>query len=71
MRKNDIIMAITSENVEHVCKCVVWLGNEKIAVSGHMAITHHNQDAKYLAYQFQLSAFLKTKNKAGTWDEGN
>ncbi len=60
---NDIVMAITSENVEDVCSCVAWLGNENIAVSGHTAIIHHNQDAKYLAYYFQTSAFFKQKQK--------
>ncbi len=40
----DIIMAVTSENVEDVCKCVAWLGKEDIAVSGHTAIIHHSQE---------------------------
>ena len=38
----DIIMAVTSENIEDVCKCVAWLGNEKVAISGHTAIIHHH-----------------------------
>ena len=58
---NDIIMAITSENVEDVCKCVAWLGKEDIAVSGHTAIIHHNQNAKYLAYYFHTSHFEAQK----------
>ena len=36
----DVIMAVTSENIEDVCKCVAWLGNTEIAVSGHSAIIH-------------------------------
>ena len=44
---NDIVMAVTSENVEDVCKCVAWLGDEEIAVSGHTAIIHHDQNPKY------------------------
>ncbi|MBD5533596.1 MAG: restriction endonuclease subunit S [Lachnospiraceae bacterium] len=60
---NDIIMAITSENVEDVCKCVAWLGKEDIAVSGHTAIIHHNQNAKYLAYYFHTSHFEAQKWK--------
>lgn len=59
----DIIMAVTSENVDDVCKSVVWLGNENIAVSGHTAIIHHNQDAKYLAYYFNSTHFYKQKVK--------
>ena len=59
----DIVMAVTSENVEDVCKCVVWLGKDDVAVSGHTAIIHHNQDAKYLAYYFHSSMFFAQKKK--------
>ncbi len=62
-RPNDIIMAVTSENVEDVCKCVVWCGNENVAVSGHTAIIHHNLNAKYLGYYFSTSHFYKDKTK--------
>lgn len=61
--KNDIVMAVTSENVEDVCKCVAWLGNDDIAVSGHTAIIHHNQNPKYLSYYFHSSMFFKQKKK--------
>ena len=60
---NDIVMAVTSENVEDICKCVAWIGNEKIAVSGHSAIIHHNQNAKYLSYYFHTSMFFGQKRK--------
>lgn len=60
---NDIVMAVTSENVEDVCKCVVWCGDENIAVSGHTAIIHHNINAKYLGYYFSTSHFYKDKTK--------
>jgi len=60
---NDIVMAVTSENVEDICKCVAWLGNEKIAVSGHSAIIHHKQDAKYLCYYLHTSSFFQQKKK--------
>lgn len=60
---NDIVMAVTSENVEDVCKCLAWIGDEKIAVSGHSAIIHHNQNAKYLCYYFHTSAFFQQKRK--------
>lgn len=59
----DIVMAVTSENIEDVCKCVAWLGDEDVAVSGHTAIIHHNQDAKYLAYYFHSSMFSAQKKK--------
>ena len=60
---NDIVMAVTSENVEDVCKCVAWIGNERIAVSGHSAIIHHNQNAKFLSYYFHTSMFFEQKRK--------
>ncbi len=62
-KPNDIIMAVTSENIEDVCKCVAWLGDEKIAVSGHTAIIHHNQNARYLSYYFHTDMFFKQKRK--------
>ena len=61
--KNDIVMAVTSENVEDVCKCVAWLGDCDIAVSGHTAIIKHNQNAKYLSYWFSTKDFFKQKKK--------
>ena len=42
----DIVMAVTSENIEDVCKCVAWMGNQRVAVSGHTAIIHHSIDPK-------------------------
>lgn len=60
---NDIVMAVTSENVEDVCSCTAWLGNEEIAVSGHTAIIKHNQNAKYLSYYFRTQNFYKQKEK--------
>lgn len=59
----DIVMAVTSENVEDVCKCVAWVGDEGIAVSDHTAIIHHNQNAKYLSYYFHTSMFSTQKKK--------
>ena len=61
--KNDIIMAVTSENVNDVCKCVAWLGDNRIAVSGHTAIIHHNQDAKYMIYFLSSNMFFMQKIK--------
>ena len=60
---NDIVMAVTSDNVDDVCKCTAWVGKDPIAVSGHTAIIHHNQNAKYLSYYFQSSVFYKQKVK--------
>lgn len=59
----DIVMAVTSENVEDVCKCVAWLGNEDIAANGHTAIIHHEQNAKYLSYYFHTQMFYAQKGR--------
>ena len=61
--KNDIVMAVTSENVEDVCSCTAWIGQEEIAVSGHTAIIKHNQNAKYLSYYFRTQDFYKQKER--------
>jgi len=60
---NDIVMAVTSENIGDVCKCVAWLGDGAVAVSGHTAIIHHNQNAKYLTYYFHTQMFAAQKRK--------
>ena len=56
-------MAVTSENIEDVCKCVAWLGEPKIAVSGHSAIIHHTINPKYLCYYFHTEMFASQKKK--------
>ena len=59
----DIVMAVTSENVDDVCKCIAWLGNDDVAVSGHTAIIHHTLEPKYLVYYLNSSMFFKQKLK--------
>ena len=59
----DIVMAVTSENVDDVCKCTAWLGEIPIAVSGHTAIIKHNQNAKYLSYYSHTEDFARQKRK--------
>lgn len=62
-KSGDIVMAVTSENVEDVCSCTAWLGDEDVAVSGHTAIISHNQNAKYLSYFFHSAMFFDQKKK--------
>ena len=62
-KQGDIVMAVTSENVEDVCSCTAWLGADDIAVSGHTAIISHNQNAKYLSYYFHSADFFSKKKK--------
>ena len=61
--QNDLIIAITSENMEDVCKCVAWLGENDIAVSAHATIFKHHENPKYLAYYLQTRAFESQKIK--------
>ena len=61
--KNDIVMAVTSENIDDVCRCVAYFGEQPAAVSGHTAIIHHNQDAKFLVYYLHSSMFFSQKQK--------
>lgn len=61
--KNDVIMAVTSENLDDVCKCIAWLGEEDIAISGHAAIIHHTINPKYLVYYLHSTMFHKQKAK--------
>ena len=61
--KGDIIIAVTSENLEDVCKCVAWLGDEDIVTGGHTAIFKHNQNPKFIAYWLQTKDFFAQKAK--------
>lgn len=57
----DLIFATVSENIEDVCKCLTWLGNEEICISGDSLAFCHDQNPKYLAYYFQTVAFSDYK----------
>ena len=61
--KNDVIMAVTSENVDDVCTCLVWNGDEDVSVSGHAAIIHSTQLGKYLVYYFNTDKFYVQKSR--------
>ncbi len=56
-------MAVTSENIDDVCKCIAWLGEEDVAISGHTAIIHHSINPKYLVYYLHSAMFYKQKTK--------
>ena len=61
--KNNIILAITSENLDDVGKAVAYFGDEKCAIGGHTAILRHKQYAKYLLYYFYSDIFTQQKSK--------
>jgi type I restriction enzyme S subunit len=58
-----LIIATTSENVEDVCKTVVWLGDQEICISGETYIFKHNQNPKYIAYYLQTPMFFDYKKQ--------
>ena len=59
----DLIMAITSEDVEGSCKSTAWLGNYDIVVGSDAAILHHEQDGTFLSYYTMTKAFFDEKSK--------
>lgn len=60
-QKGDLIIADTSENDKDLCKAVVWLGDEDIAISNHTFIYTHSLNPKYVSYFFQTEEFHKQK----------
>jgi type I restriction enzyme S subunit len=65
-QKGDVVLATTSEDAEGVAKPFVWLGNEKVAVSGDAFIFHHNQNGKFIGHQFLTHKFMQFKIKYAT-----
>ena len=60
-KTGDLIIATTSENDDDVCKAVVWLGDDEIAVSSDACYFTHKMNPKYVAYYFQTDSFQKQK----------
>ena len=61
--KGDLIIAITSEDIEGSCKCTAWLGNYDVAVGAHAAIFHHSQSPIFISYYFKSNGFCTEKAK--------
>lgn len=59
----NLIIACTSENIEDVCKSVVWLGNENIVTGGHACVFKHHENPKYIGYCFLTYDFFNQKKK--------
>ncbi len=59
----DVIIAITSEDLEGSCKSTAWLGNYDIAVSSHAAVYKHNLCPKFIAYYLRSNSFYYEKQK--------
>jgi type I restriction enzyme S subunit len=63
VEKGNLVIACTSENVEDICKCVAWLGEDNICTGGHACVFRHKQNPKYIAYFFQTEYFFNQKVK--------
>ena len=59
----DLIIAATSENIQDVCKAIVWEGKDNIVTGGHTIILKHNQNPRYISYLLQTTLFQKQKEK--------
>ena len=59
----DLVIACTSENVEDVCKSVVWLGKETVVTGGHACVFKHNENPKYIGYCFLTHDFFQQKKQ--------
>ncbi|MCQ2336516.1 MAG: restriction endonuclease subunit S [Paludibacteraceae bacterium] len=65
-KSGALVMATTSENIEDVGKCVVWLGDEDIIVSNDACYIQHTLNPKYLGYIMQTESFSSYKKKIAT-----
>ena len=61
--KGDLIIAITSEDVEASCKCTAWMGDYSIAVGAHAAIFKHQLNPIFVSYYFKSSKFQREKEQ--------
>ena len=59
----DVIIAITSEDLEGSCKSTAWLGDYDVAVSAHAAVYKHNLNPKFIAYYLRSNSFYSEKEK--------
>lgn len=59
----DVIMAITSEDVEGSCKSTAWLGDYDVAIGSDAAIYRHTLNGIYVSYYTRTQAFFNEKAK--------
>lgn len=60
---NNIVIACTSENVEDICKAVVWEGSSRIFTGGHSIVCSTSYEPRYVAYFLKSTMFQKQKRK--------
>ncbi|EMD3059832.1 restriction endonuclease subunit S, partial [Salmonella enterica] len=65
VNKGDVIITNTSENLEDVGKCLVYLGERQAVTGGHATVFKPGKliNSKYFAYFTQVDSFAKSKRK--------
>ena len=63
-KKGDVIVAATSENVEDVCKAVVWMGNSPVAYHDDSFALTFSGDPIFLVSFFETSEFFAQKSSS-------
>lgn len=63
VRTGNLVIACTSENVEDVCKAVVWEGLDNIVTGGHACVFRHSENPRYIGYCLQTNNFYQQKKK--------
>ena len=61
--KNDVLLALTSEDVEGSCRSTAWLGNYDVAVSSDAAVYKHSMNPKFVTYYLRSNSFFIEKSK--------
>ncbi len=59
----DVLLTLTSEDVEGSCKSTAWLGNYDVAVSSDAAIFKHSLNPKFFVYYTRSNSFFAEKSK--------
>jgi type I restriction enzyme S subunit len=59
----DVLLTLTSEDVEGSCKSTAWLGNYDVAVSSDAAILKHSLNPKFFVYYTRSNSFYAEKAK--------
>ncbi|MBW0595816.1 restriction endonuclease subunit S [Mycoplasma anatis] len=61
--KNDLMIVLTSEDNDGVCKTCIWSGDYEIGISSDMCIFRGNVNPYFLNHFFTTERFLKQKEK--------
>ena len=61
--KDDLIITTTSENMDDVCKAMVWEGDNDVAIGGHEVACTTSLNSRFLAYWLQTKEFYSQKKK--------